>query len=45
MRESGFMWPVIDMRIRYMKPVRFGQRSSSRRRCANGKTGCSSTTC
>ncbi|HMN44779.1 MAG TPA: thioesterase family protein [Povalibacter sp.] len=26
MRESGFMWPVIDMRIRYIKPVRFGQR-------------------
>jgi acyl-CoA thioester hydrolase len=26
MRTSGFMWPVIDMRIRYIKPVRFGQR-------------------
>ncbi|MBB6093392.1 acyl-CoA thioester hydrolase [Povalibacter uvarum] len=26
MRASGFMWPVIDMRIRYVKPVRFGQR-------------------
>jgi acyl-CoA thioester hydrolase len=26
MRESGFMWPVIDMRIRYIKPLRFGQR-------------------
>ena len=26
MRESGFMWPVIDMRIRYIKPMRFGQR-------------------
>jgi acyl-CoA thioester hydrolase len=26
MRESGFMWPVIDMRIRYARPVRFGQR-------------------
>ncbi len=26
MRASGFMWPVIDMRIRYIKPVRFGQR-------------------
>jgi acyl-CoA thioester hydrolase len=26
MRESGYMWPVIDMRIRYIKPVRFGQR-------------------
>ncbi len=26
MRESGFMWPVIDMRVRYIKPLRFGQR-------------------
>ena len=26
MRESGFMWPVIDMRIRYVQPVRFEQR-------------------
>lgn len=26
MRESGYLWPVIDMRIRYIKPVRFGQR-------------------
>lgn len=26
MRSSGFMWPVIDMRVRYIKPVRFGQR-------------------
>jgi acyl-CoA thioester hydrolase len=25
MRASGFMWPVIDMRIRYIKPMRFGQ--------------------
>jgi acyl-CoA thioester hydrolase len=25
MRESGFMWPVIDMRVRYVKPMRFGQ--------------------
>ncbi len=25
MRESGFMWPVIDMHVRYVKPVRFGQ--------------------
>lgn len=25
MRESGYMWPVIDMRIRYVKPMRFGQ--------------------
>ena len=26
MRESGFMWPVIDMRVRYIQAVRFGQR-------------------
>jgi len=26
MRDSGFMWPVIDLRIRYVKGVRFGQR-------------------
>jgi acyl-CoA thioester hydrolase len=26
MRESGFMWPVIDMRIRYVQAVRFEQR-------------------
>lgn len=25
MRESGFLWPVIDMHVRYIKPVRFGQ--------------------
>jgi acyl-CoA thioester hydrolase len=25
MRESGYMWPVIDMRLRYIKPLRFGQ--------------------
>jgi acyl-CoA thioester hydrolase len=25
MRESGFMWPVIDLRVRYIKPLRFGQ--------------------
>ena len=26
MRASGFSWPVIDMRIRYVKGARFGQR-------------------
>lgn len=26
MRESGYMWPVIDMRIRYPKPIRFRQK-------------------
>jgi acyl-CoA thioester hydrolase len=26
MRESGFIWPIIDLRVRYIKPMRFGQR-------------------
>ena len=26
MRESGFAWPVIDMRLRYAAPMRFTQR-------------------
>ena len=26
MRESGFMWPVIDLHVRYVKPLRFGQK-------------------
>ncbi|WP_323846035.1 thioesterase family protein [Microbulbifer magnicolonia] len=26
MRDSGFAWPVIDLRIRYAKPLRFQQR-------------------
>jgi len=26
MRDSGFMWPVIDMRVRYVQAVRFEQR-------------------
>lgn len=25
MRDSGYSWPVIDLRIRYIKPVVFGQ--------------------
>ena len=25
MRDSGYLWPVIDMHLRYIKPVRFGQ--------------------
>lgn len=25
MRASGYAWPVIDLRIRYIKPARFGQ--------------------
>jgi acyl-CoA thioester hydrolase len=26
MKDSGFMWPVIDMRIRYVQAVSFAQR-------------------
>jgi acyl-CoA thioester hydrolase len=26
MRESGYVWPVIDIRIRYAKPAHFGQK-------------------
>ncbi len=25
MGESGYFWPVVDMRIRYVSPARFGQ--------------------
>ncbi len=26
MRESGYTWPVIDLRIRYARPAKFGQK-------------------
>jgi acyl-CoA thioester hydrolase len=26
MRESGYSWPVIELKVRYMKPARYGQR-------------------
>lgn len=26
MRDSGFAWPIVDMRIKYVKPLRFGQK-------------------
>ena len=26
MRDSGFAWPVIDMRVKYIRPLRFKQR-------------------
>lgn len=25
MRQSGYVWPVIDMHLRYVRPVTFGQ--------------------
>lgn len=26
MKASGYMWPVVDMRLKYVKPLLFGQR-------------------
>ncbi|ODS60390.1 MAG: 4-hydroxybenzoyl-CoA thioesterase [Acidovorax sp. SCN 68-22] len=26
MRESGYAWPIVDMRLKYVRPVAFGQR-------------------
>jgi acyl-CoA thioester hydrolase len=26
MRASGYIWPIIDLRVRYIKPMRFNQR-------------------
>lgn len=25
MHESGYVWPIVDMRIKYIKPLKFGQ--------------------
>ncbi len=27
MRESGFAWPIIDMQVRYYRPLRLGQQA------------------
>ncbi len=26
MRDSGYAWPVVDLRCKYVRPVRYGQR-------------------
>lgn len=26
MRESGYLWPIVDMRCKYLRPARYGQR-------------------
>lgn len=26
MRESGYQWPIVDMRVKYVRPARYGQR-------------------
>lgn len=28
MRESGFMWPIVDTRVKFVKPVKYAQRIS-----------------
>jgi acyl-CoA thioester hydrolase len=25
MKDSGYAWPIVDMRIKYVSPIRFGQ--------------------
>ena len=30
MRDSGFIWPVVDMRTKYVRPAHYGQRLSVR---------------
>ena len=30
MRDSGFLWPVVDMRTKYVRPARYGQRLNVR---------------
>lgn len=30
MRESGYLWPVVEAHIKYLKPTKFGQRLSVR---------------
>jgi acyl-CoA thioester hydrolase len=26
MRDSGYGWPIVDMRLKYVRPARFGQK-------------------
>ena len=26
MEESGYLWPVVDLRLKYVRPARFGQK-------------------
>lgn len=34
MLESGYVWPIIDMRIQYVKPIQFGMNIRVRARLA-----------
>ena len=26
MQESGYLWPIVDMRLKYVRPARYGQK-------------------
>ncbi len=28
MRDSGYLWPIVDFRIKYVRPIRFGREFS-----------------
>lgn len=32
MRDSGYMWPIVDMRSKYVAPLRYGQKVKVRAR-------------
>lgn len=32
MRESGYAWPIVDMRLKYVRPIEYGQRVMVRAR-------------
>jgi acyl-CoA thioesterase FadM len=44
MKESGYMWPIIEMNLRYIGPATFGQRLCCAPTSSNGKTACASIT-
>lgn len=34
MQESGFLWPVVELRLKYVRPARYGQKLRVRARLA-----------
>ena len=40
MRESGYSWPVIDLKVRYPRPARFDQRVLVRAELVEWKIAC-----
>jgi acyl-CoA thioester hydrolase len=34
MQESGFLWPVVELRLKYVRPARYGQKVRVRARLA-----------